>query len=122
MEDPVDPKDAVQDLAMDGLTAEDIQKTLEERGTGCHLAQTEIEGIVTEVRAGLNLVPPRPSWILARVVGVIAILMGMVGLAIGTLDQFHVYSRYSPGGYGLLAFILGAILVIKPSWSNESLS
>ena len=119
--DPVDPKDAVQDLAMDGLTAEDIQKTLEERGTGCHLAQTEIEGIVTEVRAGLNLVPRRPSWILARVIGVIAILIGIVGLAIGTLDQFHVY-RYSPGHYGLLAFILGAILVIKPSWSNESLS
>ena len=121
MENHFDPKNAVTDLAMEGLSAADIQKTLKERGIVVHLGQAEIDDIVTEVRAGMNLAPRRPSWLLARVVGVIAILMGIVGLAIGTLDQFHV-DRYSPGGYGLLAVILGAILVIRPSWSDENLS
>lgn len=121
MENQVDPKDVVKDLAMEGLTAADIQKTLEERGIAVHLDQTEIDAIVTEVRAGMNLVSQRPSRKLARVIGVIAILVGTAGLAIGTLDQFHVRG-YSPGGYGLIAVILGAILVIKPSWSGEKLS
>lgn len=121
MENQVDQNDAVRDLAMEGLSAADIQKTLEARGMAGHPGQSEIEAIVTEVRAGMNLVPQRPSRILARMIGVIAIVMGIVGLMIGTLDQFHVY-RYSPGGYGLLTVILGAILVIRPSWSDENLS
>lgn len=120
MENQVDPKEAVRDLAIHGHPSATIQKMIEERGCGGHLDQPAIETLVTEARAARNLVPAQPSHIVSRVIGAIAILMGIGGLAIGTIGEFHP-SRYSPDGVGFWAVILGALLVIKPGWSNESL-
>ncbi len=112
--------DAIKDLALKGLTATDIQRILEKREILVELDQAEIDAIITEVKAGMNLVPERPSRVWSRVIGIIAILLGFAGLAIGTLNSVQV-RRYSPAGGGLLAVILGTILVIKPSWSDEDL-
>jgi len=117
MQTRIDAKEAARDLAIEGLSPAAIRKRLEELGFGAVLDQTEIEAIVTEARTARNLLPRQPSRILPRVIGVIAILMGIGGMALGGFP----YGRYSPQGYGFWAVILGAILVIKPGWSNESL-
>ena len=118
MKHKIDSTEVIKDLAMEGLSADDILKTLEARDMVAHPGRSEIESIVAEVRTGMNLVPQRSSRLLARIIGVIALVMGIGGMMIGTMDQFHVH-RYSPGGYGLLAAILGAVLIIKPGWSNS---
>lgn len=117
MPNRIEAIDAAKDLALEGLSAAMIRTKLEERGFGGLLEQEEIESIITEIVAVRNLVPQRPSRIWPRVVGVIAILMGLGGIALGGSQS----ARYSPNGYGLWAVILGIVLVIKPGWSNEDI-
>jgi hypothetical protein len=110
MADRIDAKDAVKDLAAAGLSTTAIRKKLEEKGLGGLLDKAEVEMIVTQVRAAMNLRPQRTGKFWPRVIGVIAIVMGIGALSLGGPGA----GRYNPGHYGVWVLILGIILVLKP--------
>lgn len=111
MANRIDAKDAVKDLAAAGLSTSAIQKKLTEKGFGGLLDKAEVEMIVTQVRAVMNLGPQRPGRFWPRVIGVVAIVMGIGALSLGGSGG---PGRYSPRGYGSWALVLGIILVLKP--------
>jgi hypothetical protein len=114
----IDAVELARELAMEGRSANEIRKMLEKQGFDGVLHQVELEKIVIQVRAALSLVPTRPSKVWPRFIGIIAVFMGIGGMAIGGGGGG---SRYSPGGLGFWAVIAGIVLIIKPDWSGERL-
>jgi hypothetical protein len=107
------------DLALAGKTIDQIGEALEESGMGEFLNFDELQFIVSEAKFAKRIMPARPGRIIPRLIGITAILLGLVGIWIGR-EGPHVRG-YSPGGYGLVAIILGSILIFKPSSSREQL-
>ena len=60
-----------------------------------------------------RLLPERPGTTLPRIVGSIAVVLGVGALWVAASGP--TMRRHSPGGYGLMAVILGVILIVKPS-------
>ncbi|MFT4176491.1 MAG: hypothetical protein QM627_07525 [Luteolibacter sp.] len=119
MEHKDQAQEIAKKLAVEGRSASAIQSELDKNGYGGLLDPLQIEMIVTEARAAANLIPKRPSHVWPRILGIVAVLMGFGGLA---LDDFAGSShRYHPYGAGLLAVILGIILILKPGWAGERL-
>jgi hypothetical protein len=103
MANRIDAKDAVKDLAAAGLSTSAIQKKLTEKGFGGLLDKAEVEMIVTQARAVMNLKPRRSSHFWPRLIGVIAIVMGF----------------YLGRTLGAVAIVLGILLVIMPSLAGD---
>ena len=96
-----------------------VSRLLEDEGLGGLLAQSELESIMIEAKAIQSLIPERPRNTLPRMVGTIAMMMGVAGIWI-EMGAIH-FTRSSPGGYGVAAVILGVILVLKPSSAKTEL-
>lgn len=111
-------KELAKTLAAEGHSATKIRTELDEQGFEGLLGHIEIESLVIAAGAAKNLVPSRPSRLWPRVVGLIAVLLGLGGIALGGLG---IGGRYSPAGLGATALILGLILLIKPGWASEQL-
>ncbi len=114
MPDRMEAVEMVKEMAVKGMSTVRIRTALEKQGLGGVLDRVEIEALVVEARAAGNLIPKPPSKFLPRMVGVAAILMGMGGVFLG-----GSVGRYSPGGFGFWAVVLGIVLIVKPCWSNE---
>lgn len=106
-----------KEMAIQGHSMEQIADKLEQDGLGGTLDETELQFIVSEARFAKALMPPKPGKIIPRILGIVAIILGVIGWWIGR-DGPHVRG-YNPGGFGLLAIILGCILLFSPSRSNE---
>jgi hypothetical protein len=65
------------------------------------------------------MLPERPRKVLPRIVGIIAVILGVAAMWIGRNGPS--VRRYSPGGYGLAALILGTILIVRPSAAKTDL-
>ncbi len=108
-----DAKERAKELAVQGHSNTAIRKRLEKEGMGGLLDDYSLQAIVTEGRAIGHLMPAKPNKVLARIVGVIAVVMGIGGLYLGGTG------RWSPGSYGWAALCLGAILIFQPHRASE---
>ncbi len=97
-----------------------VVSSLEAEGLGQLLEESELETIYLEAMMVRRMLPPRTKKTLPRVIGVIAIFMGIAAVYIGS-DGPSVGRRYSPGGYGYLAIILGVLLIVKPSLGKSNI-
>lgn len=116
----INAREAAMECALKGMDAEQIIQSLDQQGLGGSLSQEEVECLVIEARTAMNVMPHRPGRLLPRVIGCCAIILGAAALWLGS-DWPRMLHRYSPSGCGLLALVLGIILVIKPVSSREDL-
>ena len=65
-----------ESLALNDARISEIQDALSELGLAAALTEAEIELIVTKVDAARKAVPPEPSKLAARLVGIATILIG----------------------------------------------
>src|SRR6478609_7540691 len=89
-----------------------VARCLEEEGFGGLLDRSDIEAIVTETEFIRGMLPESPNKLMPRIIGVIAVIMGVAAMSLGGMPSAR---GYSPAGYGLPALILGIILIVKPS-------
>lgn len=101
-----------KDLALTGKSAEQISGVLEKRGLSGILDQAELEFILSEARFAKSLLPARPSRIIPRLFGIVAIMLGIAGIWIGRDGPSA--RGYSPVGFGLAAVVLGVLLIVRP--------
>ena len=106
-------RERAMELAMKYDEMEQLVSALEAEGLGGLLDESELEQIYLEAMMVRRMLPPKTKKTLPRVIGVIAILMGIAAIYIGS-DGPSVGRRYSPRGYGYLAIILGVVLIVKP--------
>ena len=97
-----------------------VASTLDSEGLGGLLERFELESIIVEADSIRRLLPERPRKTLPRIIGLVAVTIGSAGMWIGT--GAASVGRHSPGGYGILAVILGVILIVKPSSANTDIS
>jgi hypothetical protein len=105
-------REHAMELALQHKNAQQIADLLEEQGLGGILDRFEIESIFVESESVRRMLPERPSKILPRIIGLIAVIIGIAGIWIGVGNSFS--SNYSLAGYGIAAVILGIILIFKP--------
>jgi uncharacterized protein YjeT (DUF2065 family) len=105
-------REHAMELALQHKNSQQIADLLEEQGLGGILDRFEIESIVVESESVRRMLPERPSKILPRIIGLIAVIIGIAGIWIGVGNSFS--SNYSLAGYGIVAVILGIILIFKP--------
>jgi hypothetical protein len=102
-----------KELAIAGGNVVAVRKKLESEGLGGIVEQFELEAIMAEADYIRRMLPERPKKTLPRVIGFIAVILGVAAIYIGR-DGFSV-RRYSPTRYGIAAVIVGLILIVKPS-------
>ena len=107
------------EFAVEGCNVPTICKRLGDEGLGGLVDQFELEAIATESEFIRSLLPERPKKTLPRVIGLIAVLMGAVAIYIGSGEP--LLRRHSCSGCGMVAVILGIILIIKPSAAKEDI-
>ncbi len=109
-----DAIDKAKTLAFEGASATEIQTELTLKGFGEELNPDEIDQIILQAGVARKLIR-HPSYKWPRLLGVVAILLGLVGMSLG---GFESVSSRSPTRYGVVAIILGLILIIKPDWGS----
>lgn len=114
-----DPREIAQNLAMKGYAKERIRRKLKARGMAHRLDDDELLAIMREVKVAKAYHSRRPSRMLPRVIGLIAIILGIGAVMTGANNQGTPTTRYySPVVCGFAAIILGLILILKPGWSK----
>ncbi len=94
---------------MKGGTKRAIRRSLDAEGMGGLLDDYEIEAIITEARAAGHFIPRRESPVLPRLTGIVAVIMGTGSIL------------FASGRYGLLAIVLGLLLIFKPGWAKDDI-
>jgi len=107
-----------EELALKGASIRAIRRQLKKSGLEESISPFEIEQITLRTEALKGFLPRQPGTVLPRVIGTLAILMGIGAMWLGT-NAPPVHGRYSPGGYGMAALILGLVLILKPHFSRE---
>ena len=115
----IEARERAKELAIESGNVAAIRKKLEDEGLGGLVDQFELESIVAESDYIRRMLPERPKKTLPRVIGFIAVIMGVAAMYIGA-GGLSV-RRYSPSGYGLAAVIIGIILIVKPSTAKTDL-
>jgi hypothetical protein len=106
-------REVVIELALEDLSKVKIERSLQELELDGLLDPSELESIVLEVQAARRVIPHRPGTVLPRCIGLIAVIMGGAGIWIGAAGPS--LSRFNPAGCGIIATMMGAILIFKPS-------
>jgi hypothetical protein len=119
MKTRIEGRERAKELALKTGNTGAIRKKLEDEGLGGLIDRYEIDAIVTEAAYIRRMLPDRPRKVLPRIVGTIAVVLGVAAMWIGSKGPS--VRRYSPGGYGLVAVILGAILIVKPGAAKTDL-
>ena len=118
------PQEIVRELAFKGYSREKILRKLKARRMDQRLDPEELQSIMREARVAKAYTSRRPSRVLPRLIGVLAIIMGIGAVMVdfNTPDMpTPTARRYSPTGFGFIAIVLGLILIFKPGSSNEDL-
>ncbi|MBK1884054.1 hypothetical protein JIN85_16665 [Luteolibacter pohnpeiensis] len=115
----VEAADLVKELAFDGHSTRSILAMLEKRNWGAVLSRDEIDDLIRAARAAQKVIPARPSRLWPRAIGIFAMLIGVVSLVLNSPSSVSMLGRYSPGRYGVLAILLGLVLLIHPQWGRE---
>jgi len=113
----------ITQLVWKGWSLERVVVELEKRGLGNQLPASDVERRHREASSARELMR-RPTATLPRIVGTISLLGGLAALALRIATPgipFILGRRWSVGGYGLLAVILGLILIIWPQKAREKL-
>jgi hypothetical protein len=105
-------RERAMELAIEHGCANLIIESLKAEGFDGLLDRYEVEAILVEADSIRQMLPDRPSKILPRMIGLVAVIMGVAGMCI-TMGQSS--GRHTPSGYGIAAVILGLILIIKPT-------
>ena len=103
----------MEDQLLAGKSLQVVRREIDDKGWEGILGDVRIERISIRVKAAQELKPPKLGKFLPRLIGTIAILLGVGAIIIDGGTSYS--SRYSPGRYGWVALILGVILVVKPS-------
>jgi hypothetical protein len=111
-------RDLTESLALKGKSVSSIKKQLKKNGLEHAISPFEIEQITLRTEALKGFLPHRPGTLLPRMIGTAAILMGLGAMWLGSHGP-RVPGRYSPGGYGLIALVLGLVLILKPAASGQ---
>lgn len=109
-------KDWVEEQFLQGVSVRKLHRDLESREWTGILSDYQIEQISVRVGAVLSLKPSKLGKCLPRVVGVLAIVLGIGAIVVGQGGPHS--GRYSPTRYGIFALILGVILVVRPGSRN----
>ncbi len=109
------------ELAMKYDEMDQLVSALEAEELGQLLEESELEQIFMEAVMVRRMLPKKTKKTLPRVIGVIAILMGIAAVYIGS-DGSLGRGRQSPRGYGYLAIILGVVLIVKPGLGRSDVS
>ena len=112
-------RERAKELALKTGNAGAIRKKLENEGLGGLIDRYELDSIIAEAAYLRRMLPERPRKVLPRIVGIIAVILGVAAMWIGRNGPS--VRRYSPGGYGLAALILGTILIVRPSAAKTDL-
>jgi hypothetical protein len=119
MKTRIEARDRAKELALKTGSTVAIRKKLEEEGLGGLIDRYDLDAIVAEAAYIRRLLPGRPKTTLPRIVGTIAVVLGVAAMWIAASGP--AMRRHSPGGYGLMAVILGVILIVKPSAGKTDL-
>jgi hypothetical protein len=115
----LDAIDRAKDLAMNGLSAGEIHRELVKEGMGHPLHPSEIQRLMLKVDM-VRYLPPKPQrFHFARCVGVIAVVLGLGAILLGYSSPGM--RKRGPGRMGVIALVLGIVLVAKPSASKTEL-
>jgi uncharacterized protein YjeT (DUF2065 family) len=106
-------RELAMEFALKHENATRIACLLKDRGLVGLLDLFELESIVIEAESIQQILPERPRITLTRMIGLIAVAIGVAGIWLVKGDLS--LSRDSPIGYGIAAVILGIILILKPS-------
>lgn len=130
------PREFAFDLAVAGRSAWRIQKELEKRGWAGKVNALQMEKIMDEAGMMRSFQPARHGVFWPRVLGSLALTMGVGAMLLNhgffsegesrrsfleaVVEGFmNAFYRWSPDRYGTMAIILGLILLIKPRWASE---
>lgn len=123
MSTPPEPKphevaDLVQDLAEKGHSKKQILKTLETKGMADVLDFLELQDAMERGKLMRGMVPVHPTFTFTRIIGALAIAMGIGALVLSMLTRLP--SR-SMDRYGLIALVLGLVLFFKPDSGGDDI-
>ena len=123
MSTPPEPKphevaELVQDLAEKGHSKKQILKTLETKGMADVLDFLELQDAMERGKLMRGMVPVHPTFTFTRIIGALAIAMGIGALVLSMLTRLP--SR-SMDRYGLIALVLGLVLFFKPDSGGDDI-
>jgi hypothetical protein len=108
-------KSLVEDCALKGMRSHQIYNELEKVRLNGYLSEEKVEEIITAVAVGKHFATPTAGPCLPKLIGVIAVIMGIGGILLQTTAH-NMPARASPGGLAIAAVVLGLALLFKPSW------
>ncbi len=107
------------ELALGDEAPARIPGLLRDEGYGGLLEQSEVEALVAKARMIQKMIPERPGTFFPRLIGMVAVLVGIGGMILGASGPW--LSRCSPAGYGVNAAVLGIILIVRPWWGRSEI-
>ncbi len=114
----------VEQMALDGKSDAEIFASLVRQGLMARDAAAEHQEVVelaTRVRAARAMVSARPGRGLPRTIGFVAVCLGILAIVIQASEPGLAPRGYRPASYGIVALVLGLILLIKPSAGRSEL-
>jgi len=107
-----------KDLALKGESLRSIAIALRDRGLDDEMDDDRLHEIVTEATAMSQLANGDPCTRYVRVVGMSAVVLGVIALWCTLSGATSSQRRHTPCCLGLVALVLGGVLLCKPSASD----
>lgn len=104
-----------KDLALKGESRRTIATALRDRGLDEEMDDDRLHEIITEAAAMSQLSNGDPANRYARIVGMASIILGLAALWMTLSDSIKEKRRHTPACLGLVALVLGGVLLSKPS-------
>ena len=109
-----------KDLALKGESLRAIATALRERGLHDEVDEDRLHEIVTEATAMSQLANGDPCTRYVRLVGTCAIVLGVVALWCTLSGATNSHRRHTPVCLGLVALVLGGVLLAKPPCAPDA--
>lgn len=113
---PLEVAGFVQEMAEKGFSRKRILKTLEEKDMAGVLDFLELQNAIEKGKLMRGMIPVHPTYTFTRIIGALAIVMGLGTLVFSMASSLP--SR-SMDRYGLIALVLGLILFFKPDSGGD---
>lgn len=107
-----------KDLALKGESLRNIANALRDRGLHDEVDQDRLHEIVTEASAMSQLANGDPCTRYVRRTGMAAVVLGVIALWCTISGAINHQRRHTPVCLGLVALVLGGVLLCKPSTTD----
>lgn len=109
-----------KDLALKGESLRNIATALRERGLHDEVDEERLHEIVTEATAMSQLANGDPCTRYVRLTGMAAVVLGVIALWCTLSGTTSSQRRHTPACLGLVALVLGGVLLSKPSSASDT--